>query len=79
MYHGYPDESIPLYCSFKIGIHAVIPNVEAQFHNQKQHDAVTAAAAREEVLDEAQHIADTIPDFNRMDFMMQLRSEVKKR
>jgi len=52
MYHGYPDGSIPPYCSFKIGIHSVIPNVEAQFHNQKQHDAAIAAKAREEVLRE---------------------------
>jgi hypothetical protein len=44
MYHGYPDEAIPPYCSFKIGIHAVIPNVEAQLHNQKQHDAARARA-----------------------------------
>ena len=53
VYHGYPENAIPPYCSFKIGIHSVLPNVEAQLHNQKQHDAAIAAKVREEVLDKA--------------------------
>ena len=51
MYHGYPDETIPTSCEYKIGKHAVIAPIEAQLHNQEQR-AEAAAQAREEVLTE---------------------------
>jgi hypothetical protein len=56
MYHGYPDETIPTSCEYKIGKHAVIAPIEAQLHNQEQR-AEAAAQAREDVLKEAiQHL-----------------------
>ena len=52
MYHGYPDETIPSSCEYKIGKHAVIAPIEAQLHNQEQR-AEAAALAREKALDDA--------------------------
>lgn len=50
MYHGYPDETIPTSCEYKIGKHAVIAPIEAQLHNQEQR-AEAAAQAREDALE----------------------------
>ena len=47
MYHGYPDETIPSSCEYKIGKYAVIAPIEAQLHNREHN-----AAIRNEVLDE---------------------------
>lgn len=35
MYHGYPEETIPCSCEYKIGTYAVIAPIEAQLHNKE--------------------------------------------
>lgn len=56
MYHGYPDETIPVSCAYKIGAFAVIGPIEAQMHN-KQHDAAIRKDEREKVLGEGRDCA----------------------
>ena len=51
MYHGYPDDTIPQSCEYKIGKHAVIAPIESQLHN-KQHDAAIRNEECNKILDE---------------------------
>jgi hypothetical protein len=56
--HGYPEETIPSSCQYKIGTLAVVAPIEAQLHN-KQHDA---AIARTATLAFANHLLSVLQD-----------------